>query len=46
VKRSIWTIIAIIGTVAWLTLMVAASYFGYEHRLPVRIPNWQPETLR
>jgi hypothetical protein len=43
VKQPTWIVVAIVAAIAWIALMVAASYFGYEHRSPVRIPNWQPD---
>ncbi len=30
----------------WLALMIGASYFSYEYKLPVRIENWKPEPAR
>ncbi len=45
-NKSRWLAIAVAATVAWLALMVLASYLSYEHRLPVRIPNWQPDKSR
>jgi len=39
-----WKIVAAVLTVLWLALMIAASYYGYLNRNPVRIENWQPES--
>ena len=36
------TVIAAICAL-WLAAMVVTSYFGYEHKTPVRIENWRPE---
>ena len=30
----------------WRTLMIGASYFSYECKLPVRIENRKPEPTR
>jgi hypothetical protein len=32
-----WVVIVILGCVAWLALMLGASYWGYIHKDPVRI---------
>jgi flagellar basal body-associated protein FliL len=36
-KGSLWIALIIAGCVLWLGLMVAASYWGYLQRDPVRI---------
>lgn len=41
-----WVMIAVAIIALWLVAMVAASYFGYEYRLPQRIENWKPDTAR
>jgi hypothetical protein len=38
-------VIAIAGGM-WLALMIGASYFSYEYKLPIRIENWKPEPAR
>jgi hypothetical protein len=30
----------------WPALMIGASYFSHEYKLPVRIENWKPEPAR
>ncbi|MEW6330335.1 MAG: hypothetical protein AB1560_02640 [Pseudomonadota bacterium] len=42
-KTRHWILIVGIVIVAWMALMVGASYFGYEYKSPVRIENWKPE---
>jgi uncharacterized membrane protein affecting hemolysin expression len=44
-KRRRIMIVAFIIAI-WMVLMVGASYFGYEHKSPVRIENWKPEPAR
>jgi hypothetical protein len=41
-----WVMIAVAIIGVWLIAMVAASYYGYEYRLPQRIENWKPDTAR
>ena len=41
-----WALIAVAIIAVWLAAMVAASYYGYEYRLPQRIENWKPEPTR
>jgi len=38
-----WKIVVAVIIVLWLALMIAASYYGYITRDPVRIENWKPE---
>ena len=42
-KKGHWILAVVFIIVVWLALMVSASYFGYENKLPVRIENWKPE---
>jgi len=46
VKTIHWVLVSFAIIALWLVAMVAASYFGYEHRLPQRIENWKPDTSR
>ena len=41
-----WVLIAVAIIALWLVAMVAASYYGYEYRLPQRIENWKPDPVR
>lgn len=36
-----WIILIISIIAAWLAFMVAASYFSYEYKSPVRLENWK-----
>ena len=38
-----WKVAATILVVVWLAAMIAASYYSYSNRDPVRIENWKPE---
>jgi len=46
VKTIHWVLVSVVIIAVWLIAMVAASYFGYEHRLPQRIENWKPEPVK
>ena len=41
-----WVMVAVAIIALWLVAMVAASYYGYEYRLPQRIENWKPDPVR
>ena len=45
-KKSRWVLGVTFIMIVWLALMVGASYFSYEYKLPVRIENWKPEPAR
>lgn len=41
-----WIAALAVLAVAWLALMILASYLSYEHKLPVRIEHWNPAPAR
>jgi hypothetical protein len=45
-KRVNWKLVIAITCGLWLALMIGASYFSYEYKLPVRIGNWKLEPVR
>ncbi len=45
-KRVDWKLLIAITGGLWLALMIGASYFSYEYKLPVRMENWKPEPAR
>ncbi len=41
-----WIAALAVLAVAWLALMIFASYLSYEYKLPVRIEHWNPVPAR
>lgn len=41
-----WKLVIFLICGAWLLPMIGASYLSYEHKSPIRIENWRPETVR
>ena len=45
-KKIHWIFLIIFIIAAWLVFMVAASYFSYEYKSPMRLKNWKAEPGR
>jgi hypothetical protein len=45
-KRGHWKLVIAVICGLWPALMIGASNFSDENKLPVRIENWQPEPAR